>query len=169
MNTPQIKLRAMEPEDLDELYAIENDPALWNAGQTNVPYSRYALHEYIAHATADIYADRQVRLLAENNDGQVVGIVDLVNFDPRHLRAEIGVVIKAPFRRQGYATAALGELISYARNLLHLHQLYAIVDVDNTASAQLFYKLGFLSSAHLDQWLFDGEKYRNAIFMQFFL
>ena len=41
MNTlPQIRLRALEPEDLDVLYAIENDTTIWNVGNTNVPYSR---------------------------------------------------------------------------------------------------------------------------------
>ena len=57
-------LRAMEPEDLDVLYSIENDIELWSAGYTTVPYSRYILHDYIANATCDIYADRQVRLMA---------------------------------------------------------------------------------------------------------
>ena len=33
----QISLRAMEPEDLDLLYTIENDTSIWNVGLTNVP------------------------------------------------------------------------------------------------------------------------------------
>ena len=37
---PSIRLRAIEPEDLDLLYLIENDTRLWNVGTTNVPYSR---------------------------------------------------------------------------------------------------------------------------------
>lgn len=45
----KIRLRALEPEDLDMLYEIENDRSLWNVGATNVPYSRYTLHDYIAH------------------------------------------------------------------------------------------------------------------------
>ena len=40
---PDIRLRAIEPEDLDLLYRIENDRELWNVGTTNVPYSRYTL------------------------------------------------------------------------------------------------------------------------------
>ena len=63
---PQAILRAMEPEDLDILYRIENDFELWAVGATNVPYSRYALHEYIASASGDIYTDRQVRLIIED-------------------------------------------------------------------------------------------------------
>ena len=49
-----LKLRAIEPEDLDLLYRIENDTALWNIGTSNVPYSRYLLHDYVANATNDI-------------------------------------------------------------------------------------------------------------------
>ena len=45
----KVSLRAIEPEDLDLLYRIENDRNLWNVGTTNVPYSRYTLHDYIAN------------------------------------------------------------------------------------------------------------------------
>ena len=41
----KIKLRAIEPEDLEVLYKIENDVRLWNIGVTNVPYSKYTLHD----------------------------------------------------------------------------------------------------------------------------
>ena len=43
-----VRLRAMEPEDLDALYRIENDRDVWDVGENNVPYSRYILHDYIA-------------------------------------------------------------------------------------------------------------------------
>ena len=104
---PDIHLRAMEPEDLDMLYTIENDQQLWGVSATNVPYSRYTLHDYIANAAGDIYTDRQVRLIIENAEHDVIGILDLINFDPRHRRAEVGIVIQQPYRSQGYAQAAL--------------------------------------------------------------
>lgn len=107
---PIVKLRALEPEDLDILYRIENDTTLWDAGCTNVPYSRYTLHNYIADSTNDIYTDKQLRLMIENAEGEDVGIIDMMNFDPRHQRAEVGVVVMRRFRRRGYATAAVKEL-----------------------------------------------------------
>ena len=103
-------LRAIEPEDLDLLYRIENDARLWNVGTSNVPYSRYVLHDYVAHVTNDIYTDRQVRMMIDNAEGQTVGIVDLVNFDPANRRAELGLVILNDCRRRGYATATLLQL-----------------------------------------------------------
>ena len=118
---PVVRLRAIEPEDLDMLYGIENDTKLWNVSVTSVPYSRYTLYDYIANSKNDIYSDRQVRMMVENGGGEVVGIVDLINFDPKHLRAEIGIVIKREYRNQGYAQAAIGEICDYALNVLHLH------------------------------------------------
>ncbi len=160
------KLRPLEPEDLDELYAIENDRDIWNVGATNVPYSRYALHEYIARQQADIYADRQVRLVVENAEKQVVGLVDLVNFEPQHRRAELGIVIKQAFRGQGYGQSTLKKMLDYAKKSLHLHQVYVIIDVENHESLQLFRQVGFEEKSRLTDWLFDGENYREAVFLQ---
>lgn len=164
-----VRLRAMEPEDLDLLYRIENDSQLWGVGATNVPYSRYLLHEYISNATGDIYTDRQVRLMIENEEGQVVGIADVMNFDPRHLRAELGIVIERAYRHQGYATDAIRQILEYARKVLHLHQLYAFVGCDNHASMELFSKVGFTREAELKDWLYDGKDYHSAIVMQYLL
>ena len=163
---PLTSLRAIEPEDLDFLYRIENDVKLWNVGITNVPYSRYALHDYVANASGDIYTDRQVRLIVENADHQVVGIADIVNFDPGNRRAEIGLVIEQPFRGQGYGLSAMQALQKYALEVLHLHQLYAVIDATNETCLQLFRQLGYQESARLKEWLFDGREYRDAIVMQ---
>ena len=169
MNEAKIRLRAMEPEDLDVLYLIENDRTLWNVGVTNVPYSRYALHQYMASQTGDAFADRQVRLMIEDATGQTVGIVDLISFEPQHRRAEVGIVVMDGQRRRGYAAAALREIAGYAAHTLHIHQLYAYVAEDNQPSLHLFEKAGFEAQSVLKDWLFDGERYHNVRLMQLFL
>lgn len=181
---PDIKLRAIEPEDIEFLYGIENDPELWNAGATNVPYSRYALCDYLANTRNDIYADRQLRLMiedlglaecttVENRGGNLqtntLGIVDLINFDPRHMRAEIGIVIQKKYRRKGYASSALIKTIHYSRQILHMHQLYSIISVNNEASMRLFEKAGFTHKATLKEWLNEDGKYQDACLMQLFI
>ena len=167
--TNTVKLRAMEPEDLDMLYMIENDRKLWDVGVTNVPYSRYVLHDYIANSSGDIYTDRQVRLIIENGVGETVGLTDLTNFDAKNLRAELGIVIASNHRRCGYARKALLEIVSYAKKVLHLHQLYAIIDSNNHAACKLFADNGFNDNATLQDWLYDGSKYHQAHLFQIFL
>lgn len=167
MNTvSNVRLRAVEPEDLDLLYGIENDTRLWNVGTTNVPYSRYTLHDYIANSADDIYTDRQVRLIVENEEGRTVGLADLVRFDPQHLRAEAGIVILAECRRKGYAASAVRQLCDYALQVLHLHQLYAVASVTNEAAVRLFASAGFEQTARLREWLQNGHTFVDAVMFQ---
>lgn len=166
---PVINLRAIEPEDLDTLYCIENDESLWNVGATSVPYSRYTLYDYIANSKNDIYTDRQVRLMIEDGNRSVAGIVDIINFDPRNMRAEVGIVIKRDYRNKGFAGATLRKIKDYSLTILHLHQLYAYIDKNNIRSIRLFEKCGFIKSSELKDWLFDGKEYHNALLMQLFL
>jgi len=170
MNHPDdTKLRAMEPEDLDLLYRIENDQQLWDVGATSVPYSRYVLHDYIANSSGDIYTDRQVRLIVENGVGETIGLADITNFDAKNLRAEIGIVIDRQHRRQGYGLQALLLIADYSLRVLHLHQLYAIIARNNTMSMELFQKAGYCEMASLKDWLYDGKTYHDAALMQLFL
>lgn len=163
----QIKLRAIEPEDLDLLYRIENDVELWNVGTSNVPYSRYLLHDYVANAKNDIYTDSQVRMMVENSDGKIVGVVDLVSFDPANCRAEVGLIILNSYRRQGYGTAVLAQISDYALRILHLHQLYAYIDIENISSLKLFQKAGFVIASEIKDWLYDGVKFRDSLLVQY--
>ena len=41
LNNDRIYLRAVEPEDLDVMYEMENDPSMWDISNFTVPYSRY--------------------------------------------------------------------------------------------------------------------------------
>ena len=58
-----IRLRAVEPEDLDRLYSWENNTRLWDVGNTRNPYSRYILKQYIINSDKDIYENKQLRLM----------------------------------------------------------------------------------------------------------
>lgn len=166
MTQKSITLRAMEPEDLDELYEIENDRGLWDVGTTNVPYSRYALHQYIASTNNDIFADRQLRLIIQTEEGRLAGIIDLYNYEPLHNRAEVGVVIKAEYRNQGMAKAALDELHRYAADVLDIYQLYAVVAATNDHSLHLFKSQGYEATATLRHWLHEKGGYQDAVLLQ---
>lgn len=161
-----VVLRAMEPEDLDLLYQIENDTKLWNIGLTNVPYSRYVLHDYIATSSGDIYTDKQVRLIIENEEHQTIGLVDIMNFNPQNRRAEMGIVVQEAFRQKGYGKDAIQKVMRYAKKILHLHQLYVVVNSSQKLTIGLFLRMGFKETCQLTDWLYDGEVYHDATLLQ---
>ena len=47
LSNDRIYLRAVEPEDMDVMYEMENDPSMWDISNFTVPYSRYVLRQYI--------------------------------------------------------------------------------------------------------------------------
>ena len=63
LENARLRLRALEPEDLDILYKWENNTALWIHGNTLSPYSRYLLKQYIADSAAGLEVQKQLRLI----------------------------------------------------------------------------------------------------------
>ena len=47
-------------------------------------------------------------------EGTVIGMVDLVDFNPRHMRAEVGIVLGRDYRNRGYGTEVLALLENIA-------------------------------------------------------
>lgn len=164
--TDKIRLRAPEPEDLDIMFSFENDEELWENGIATGPYSRYQLKRYIAESQNNLFTDGQLRLMIEMDSGEVAGIVDLFSYDNRHRRAEVGMVIRREYRRQGIAQTALQLLEKHCFMLLGIHQLYVYVCKDNIAGMALFESAGYKLSGILTDWLHSGSGYRDVCILQ---
>lgn len=162
-----VTLRAVDPEDLDFIYALENDPSMWHLGNTTAPYSKFTIREYLENAHRDIYEVKQLRLAICNPSGSAIGVIDLYDYDPLHRRAGVGIAIaQHADRTKGYASAALQLLVDYAFNHLMLHQLYASIGQDNDASKRLFEKLRFRESGIKTDWIATKNGYINEHFYQ---
>jgi diamine N-acetyltransferase len=165
-----IKLRALEPGDVELLYEWENDTSVWKVSNTLVPFSRFQLEEYVLNAHNDIYATKQLRLIIDVQEeiGGVksLGTIDLFDFDPVHLRAGIGILIREPYRRKGFASDALGLFITYAFDTLRLHQLYCNISPENLNSIRLFEKHGFTRCGIKKDWVHDGMNWQEEWMFQ---
>lgn len=162
-----IYLRALEMADLSCLYEVENEESLWSLGYNSSPYSRDFLKQYLESSRSDIYADLQLRLIiCRHEDHAVVGIIDLIDFIPKFRRAQVGIVVLEKYRSLGYAKEAIACLIEYAKNIIHMRQLYAEVPVNNMASLSLFKSSGFVSTGLLKDWIIDGNCYVDAELLQ---
>lgn len=162
-----IYLRALEPEDLDFLYRLENDEKVWEVSETLAPYSRALLKEYLENSHRDIYEVRQLRLAIADYQQRLLGLIDLFDFDPRHKRAGVGLIVLQPSdRNRGIGKESLQLITAYAFNHLGLHQLYANIGEDNLPSIQLFTKLGFEKVGVKKDWIFAGGRYKNELLYQ---
>ncbi len=169
LQNDRIYLRALEPEDLELLYEIENDRKLWWTGTTTAPYSRYALKQYIATQPQDIYQCGELRLVVCTPKHEAVGLLDLFDFDPYNQRAEVGIALLTAARGKGFGQAALAAIEDFARTTLRLHQIYAYISREqNKPSRRLFIRSGYTECATLPQWhQYEGTFEDVSVFCKF--
>lgn len=167
LSSDLVFLRPLEADDLDFLYALENDPAVWGVSDTLAPVSRHTLRQYLDSAGADFHEVRQLRLvLCAQATREPVGTVDIFDFNPLHQRAGVGIMVLGQFRRRGYARAALDLLVAYAWQVLRLHQIYCTISILNQPSVRLFKTSGFTKIGVRREWLRTAEGWQDVVEMQ---
>jgi len=161
-----INLRAIEPTDLTFLYQIENDELFWEVSNTQKPFSKYLLKQYLENAQQDIYEAKQLRLLIEDKNETPIGLIDLFDFEPKHKRAGIGIIIHQEYQDKGFAKESLELLIDFAFTHLDLHQLYANITEDNSKSLGLFETLSFQKTGTKKDWIYANGNFKNELTYQ---
>ena len=162
-----VYLRALEPEDLSFLFEHENDEDFWQVSHTQQPFSKYLLKKYLENAHLDFYEIKQLRLvIALKETDTPVGMVDLYDYNQKHKRAGIGILVVKKFQHKGYASEALQLIINHAFNYFDIHQLFACIGTENIKSIQLFETAKFKVSGIKKDWNFYKDKFHDELFLQ---
>lgn len=163
-----IFLRALEPEDLVFIYRIENDENIWEVSNTQTPYSKFLITQYLENAHQDIYEAKQLRLaICKIENLEAIGLIDLFDFDPKNKRAGVGIIIQNDVdRNNGFGKEALGLMINYAFHQLQLHQLYANIGTENLPSLSLFTTFGFEKIGVKKDWNFTNNSFHDEVLLQ---
>jgi diamine N-acetyltransferase len=168
MEYKNIKLRALEPEDLELLYEWENNESYWAISNTFSPFSKYTLKRYLENSHKSIYETGQLRFMIDHIEDKItIGTIDVFDFDSFHKRAGIGILIaNKSYRRKGYASMSLTCLIKYCFKTLQLHQLYCNIMGSNADSINLFKKMGFVRIGIKKDWIQTSNGYIDEYMFQ---
>lgn len=192
MERGEVRLRALEPEDVDRLYIWENDRDMWPFGGTSAPLSRHQLWEYATNYDANPFAAGQLRLIIElatapdnaipqssqssqssqnsqNSQSSPIpcGIIDLYDIDPVNSRAMVGIMVAPRWRSRGIATRALELVGEYCRDILGLATIASEVASDNLPSIRLFgEKAAYRQVGKRPSWYRRGERFVSALLFQ---
>lgn len=167
----KVRLRAVEPEDVDKMYIWENDREIWPFGGTHAPMSRHQLWEYANNYDANPFSSGQLRLIIEisgKDEGkEACGTADLYDIDAVNSRAMTGIMVAPEWRRKGIAAKALKLLETYCRDTLGLAILASEVASDNLPSINLFGKKGgFILVGRRPSWFKRGNGFISAVLFQ---
>ncbi|PIP53795.1 MAG: GNAT family N-acetyltransferase [Bacteroidetes bacterium CG23_combo_of_CG06-09_8_20_14_all_32_9] len=165
-----IRLRAVESSDLENLYLWENNIEVWKVSQTISPFSKYTLKEYCSVAKTHLQGAKQLRLMidvCEKSGITTVGMIDVFDYDAVNQKAGIGILIgDTKFRHKKIASTAIEILVKYAFSILNLHQLYCFISENNRASIDLFLKQKFEICGTIKDWILYSNKWEKVCFLQ---
>lgn len=163
--TDKIRLRPLEKEDLRLVHRWENDLNIMSYWFEEPFESYMELEElYIKH----VHDQSERRFIIETLTGKAAGLVELIEIDYIHRRAEFEIIIDPNFQGKGYAIDAVKLIQHYTFAILNLHKLYLHVDKTNTKAIHIYKKAGFQQEAELKQEYFIDGKYRDIIRMCIF-
>ncbi|OEE62768.1 spermidine acetyltransferase [Enterovibrio norvegicus FF-454] len=152
----QIRLRALEQTDLRFIHQLNNNRSIM-AYWFEEPYeSYYELEELFRK---HIHDSNERRFIAEDNEKQPIGLVELVEINTIHRNAEFQIIIAPDYQGCGYARTLIKKALNYAFTILNLHKVYLSVAVNNEKAIHLYEKSGFIEEGHLVKEIFVNGEY----------
>ena len=166
LESNRLLLRAVTPEDVNEVYELRSNPETMKFIPRPLVTSAKEALEHI-----DMIAKK-----IENNEGinwaitlkgnqKLLGIIGHYRIQPENYRSEIGYMILPEYQNQGITSEAIHLLLDYGFNHLNFHSVEAIIDPRNHASAKVLEKNGFVKEAHfLEDVFWDGQFIDSSVY-----
>lgn len=155
---PNLKIRPLEREDLRFVHELDNNETVMHYWFEE-PYEAFVelsdLYEKHIH-------DQTERRFIVEHEGERIGLVELVEINHIHSRAEFQIIISPQHQGKGFAKTASLLGMEYAFKTLNLHKLYLIVDEQNTKAINIYEKIGFKKEGTLLEEFFVDGYYKNA-------
>ena len=160
-----LSLRALEPDDLELVYDVENDKSLWVYSNTTSPFSNHTLKKFIENSHLDIIEHKQLRMVIAD-DKKSCGFIDLYDYDFVNRRVGVGIIIFEKYRSKGIGLSSLKLTEKYLLEHVPIHQLYANISSRNKESISLFQKSGFVNVGLKRDWIFYNNKFNDELLFQ---
>ena len=166
-----IRLRPLERSDLYFVHRLDNNANVMRYWFEE-PYETFdeLTHLYNEH----IRDQRERRFVIEYGSDEggkrnnIAGLVELVEIDHIHRRAEYQIIVAPDHQGKGIATRATELALEYGFSVLNLYKIYLIVDVENAGARHVYEKIGFQAEGTLRHEFFINGQYRDVTRMCLF-
>ncbi|MCT0199983.1 spermidine N1-acetyltransferase [Synechococcus sp. CS-1325] len=159
MEKAELALRALERGDLRFIHDQVNNRSVM-AYWFEEPYESFDELEDLYNRHIHDNAER--RFVVETKDKQLIGLVELIEIDYIHRRAEFQIVIAPQHQGKGFARVCINKALDYSFAILNLHKIYLSVAVENKKALHLYHQCGFTEEGHLVDEFFIEGRYRDV-------
>ena len=160
-----IRLRAIEPSDWETFW-------LWDEEDTDQSRNLYFIPPPGSQERQKRWAEREsvqekdgdnFRFIMENNEGQLVGCIDVNNCDPRVGHLHYGLNVAKEHRRKGYASEAILLVLRYYFQELRYQKATITLYSFNEATIRLHESLGYQLEGRIRRAVYTRSQYFDEL------
>jgi len=160
----KIYFRIITSDDVDLILTWENNPVNWKVSSISKSFTRQQIIDFV-NAEQDIYIHGQIRLIICLIDtNEVIGNIDLFDFEPEHKRVGVGILIDEKYRHKGLATVSIQLIEEYCKVLLGIRNIFCNILTDSTVSIKLFEKNNYKRIGIKPNWHLYNNEWFDEIF-----
>jgi RimJ/RimL family protein N-acetyltransferase len=135
-----IRVRAIEPQDLETFRKWINDPETARYLGMSWPISTRDQLDWFERLRKD--TDRK-KVAIQLQEGELIGLLSLMNMDRINQSVEMGITIGAEHRGKGLASRAVHLGVQILFSQFNFHRIWAEILETNEACLRLFKNAGF--------------------------
>jgi RimJ/RimL family protein N-acetyltransferase len=165
IRTERLLLRRFGLDDSGDVYAFQRLPEVaryllrepWTPEQGREIVAEWAASRFVRPG------DELVLAVQLAKGSPVIGEVALKWVSQAARQAEIGYTFHPDYSGHGYATEAARAMLSVGFTVFGFHRIFARLDADNTASANVCRRLGMRQEAHLIETGFFAGRWASEL------
>lgn len=159
-----VRLRALEPADLERCYRWVNDGEVTHYLSLRYPLSMADEERWLREGPANGFAG--VRLAIETRDGVHIGNMGLHQPNAEDRKAALGIMIgEKDYWSNGYGTDAIVTLLRFAFREMNLNRVWLHVFEFNERAIACYKKCGFQEEGRLRQHRYSEGRYWDVLVM----
>ena len=156
IETERLLLRAIHPQDADDVFALFSDLKVANAYEFEPLSQRSQAEEMIQRFTSWFQQDQAIRWgIFPRGSQRMVGSCCLDTFHPRFQSANLGYSLRSDVWGQGLASEAVAAMLNFTFEhgaMGPLNRVQAMTDRGNRRSQNLLRRLQFQEEGRLRQY-----------------
>jgi RimJ/RimL family protein N-acetyltransferase len=160
-----VRLRALEPTDVERAYQWINDREVTQFLMARYPFSLVDEQNFLADASKN-NSFTDMRVAIETKEGVHIGICGLHRARPEDRNAELGIMIgDRSYQSSGYGTDTMLTLLRFAFEQMNLHKVALGVFEFNSRAMTVYRKCGFVEEGRFREDYYQDGRYWDVIRM----
>ncbi len=160
-----VRLRALEPTDLERVYAWINDREVTRYLTARYPISRSDELRWLERGSTN-NSTVGVRLAIDTRDGVHIGTINVHRVAPEDRNAGLGILIgEKQYWSNGYGADAIVTLLHFAFDEMNLNRVWLHTFEFNDRGYACYRKCGFQEEGRLREHYYGEGGYWDSIVM----